>query len=62
MVKVFEPMECLPVAKIPDGPDRIYEVKLDGYRAIGVKAYGKAILFSHRGKNLNRKFPAMLEH
>jgi DNA ligase D-like protein (predicted ligase) len=54
-----EPMECLPVAKIPSGPDWIYEVKLDGYRAIGVKAGGKATLFSRRRNNLNRKFPTV---
>jgi DNA ligase D-like protein (predicted ligase) len=54
-----EPMECLPVAKIPSGPDWIYEVKLDGYRAIGVMADGKATLFSRLRNNLNRKFPAV---
>ena len=59
MVAFIEPMECLPVAKIPSGPDWIYEVKLDGYRAIGVNAHGKATLFSRRRNNLNRKFPTV---
>jgi ATP-dependent DNA ligase len=36
-------MECALVAKLPDGPDRTYEVKLDGYRAtIAVITFGIA--------------------
>jgi hypothetical protein len=33
----IEPMECLAVTKLPDGQQWLYEIKLDGYRAIGVK-------------------------
>jgi ATP-dependent DNA ligase len=33
----IEPMECALVSKLPEGPDWTYEVKLDGYRAIGVR-------------------------
>jgi hypothetical protein len=29
-----EPMECLAAAQLPDGPEWVYEVKLDGYRAL----------------------------
>jgi len=32
----IQPMACLPVLKLPDGPLWAYEVKLDGYRVIGV--------------------------
>jgi bifunctional non-homologous end joining protein LigD len=45
-----EPMECLQVSKLPDGPDWTYEVKLDGYRAIGVKTSREAVLYSRNGK------------
>jgi bifunctional non-homologous end joining protein LigD len=52
------PMECLAVPKIPEGPLWVYEVKLDGYRAIGVNPkQGKPALFSRRGKSFYRKFP-----
>ncbi len=30
-------MECALVSTLPEGPDCTYEVKLDGYRAIGVR-------------------------
>ena len=30
-------MLCLAVEKLPEGPAWQYEVKLDGYRAIGVR-------------------------
>ena len=32
-----EPMLCLAVDKLPEGPAWQYELKLDGYRAIGVR-------------------------
>jgi len=51
-------MECLAVPKIPEGPLWVYEVKLDGYRAIAVNtSQGKPALFSRRGKSFDRKFP-----
>ena len=57
-----QPMECLAVPKLPNGSEWIYEVKLDGYRAIGLKtAQGKVKLFSRRGNPLNRNFPAVAE-
>ena len=33
MKRFIEPMECLMVAKPPEGPEWSYEIKLDGYRA-----------------------------
>jgi ATP-dependent DNA ligase len=33
----IEPMQCLAVAKLPEGPDWEYEIKFDGYRALGIK-------------------------
>jgi ATP-dependent DNA ligase len=40
----FEPMLCLAVEKLPEGPAWQYEVKLDGYRAIGVRTRSAHIL------------------
>ena len=53
----IEPMECLPVAKIPEGPDWSYELKLDGYRLEAVRDKGQTKLFSRRGHDLTKQFP-----
>jgi ATP-dependent DNA ligase len=55
-VRFIEPMECLPVEKIPEGNLWTYELKLYGYRLITVKTAGKIILLSRRGTNLTRRF------
>jgi ATP-dependent DNA ligase len=34
----IEPMECAPVTKLLNGPQLVYEIKFDGYRAIAVKS------------------------
>ena len=53
----IEPMDCLAVAKLPDGSQWVYEIKLDGYRAIAVKSAGKLNLFSRRRNSFNRQYP-----
>jgi DNA ligase D-like protein (predicted ligase) len=50
-------MECLPVDKLPEGADWLYEIKLDGYRLEVVKNAGRVTLYSRRRNVLNRKFP-----
>ncbi|GAC1692680.1 MAG: hypothetical protein NVS9B5_34980 [Terriglobales bacterium] len=49
------------MAKLPDGPQWLYEIKLDGYRAVGVKVAGKATLYSRRRKSFNEQFPGIVE-
>ena len=56
----IEPMECLPVSKLPEGTQWVWEIKLDGYRAIAVKS-GRLTLFSRRKNSLNTKFPYIVE-
>jgi DNA ligase D-like protein (predicted ligase) len=57
----IEPIECALVPKLPEGSDWTYEVKLDGYRAIGVKSSREAILYSRNGKNFNKRYPYIAE-
>src|SRR5712664_730562 len=54
-------MECALVSELPEGPDWTNEVKLDGYRAIGVKTSHEAILYSRNHKNFNKRFPQIAE-
>jgi DNA ligase D-like protein (predicted ligase) len=52
----IEPMDCLPVTSLPDGPEWTYEIKLDGYRLEAVKHSGVTTLYSRRRNVLNQKF------
>ena len=56
IARFIEPMECLPVEKIPEGDLWTYELKLDGYRAIVVKNGGKTKVYSRRGTDLTHRF------
>jgi ATP-dependent DNA ligase len=55
-VRFIEPMECLPVEKVPIGDHWTYELKLDGYRLQAVKSNGKVTLYSRRGNDLTKRF------
>jgi bifunctional non-homologous end joining protein LigD len=52
-----EPMECSRVSQLPTGDQWLYEIKLDGHRAIAVKTHKHVALFSRRRNSLNAKFP-----
>ena len=56
----IEPMECTSVPKLLDGPQWVYEIKLDGYRAVAVKS-GRVTLFSRRHKSFNHQYPYLVE-
>jgi DNA ligase D-like protein (predicted ligase) len=53
----IETMDCLPVTKVPEGPEWTYELKLDGYRLEVIRANGRTDLYSRRENLLNKKFP-----
>jgi bifunctional non-homologous end joining protein LigD len=54
-------MECLSVSKLPEGLQWIWEIKLDGYRALAVKSRTGVTLLSRRRKSLSKQFPFIVE-
>jgi bifunctional non-homologous end joining protein LigD len=52
-------MLLLATSSLPDSPGWLYEIKLDGYRAIGFKTGGKAYLRSRNNKDFNARYPAI---
>jgi DNA ligase D-like protein (predicted ligase) len=61
----IEPMLCVPTSELPSGPEWSYELKLDGYRGLAIKAAQKCKLLSRNGKDLSDRFPEItwgLEH
>lgn len=57
----IEPMECLAASKLPEGSNFVWEVKLDGYRALAVKSRTGLTLFSRRKKSFNRQFADIVD-
>src|SRR5689334_21760217 len=55
--RFVEPMECKRVSKLPEGKDWVYEIKQDGYRAIGLVDGNSAMLYSMSGQNYTSDFP-----
>src|ERR1700733_5301010 len=55
-VSFIETMDCLAVAKLPEGRGWTYEIKLDGYRLEVVRSAGKTTLYSRRQNVFNQKF------
>lgn len=54
----IEPMD---VTKLPDGLQWLFEIKLDGYRAIAVRTDGRVNLFSRRRKSFDHHYPPIVE-
>ena len=59
--RFVEPMQCLPVAELPEGPNWEYEVKFDGYRALGINSGGRVRLMSRNENDLAARFPILAQ-
>jgi DNA ligase D-like protein (predicted ligase) len=55
----FEPMLLLATSSLPEGEEWTYELKLDGYRAIGFKSNGRIHLRSRNNKDFVLRYPAI---
>jgi bifunctional non-homologous end joining protein LigD len=56
-----ELMLLLRTEKLPEGPDWLYELKFDGYRALAIKAAGKVHLRSRNDKDFMTRYPAIVK-
>src|ERR1043165_8374994 len=54
--RFIEPMECTRVATVPEGEDWVYEIKQDGYRAIGLIDGNSAMLYSMSARDYSSEF------
>jgi bifunctional non-homologous end joining protein LigD len=58
-LKFIPPMLALNAAALPEGARWHYEIKFDGYRAVGIRTRAGAVLYSRNGKPLNERFPSV---
>ena len=47
------------VDKLPDGPEWLYELKVDGYRALLIKNGNRVEIRSRNDKDLTRMYPTV---
>src|SRR6476661_598763 len=57
--RFVEPMLLQRTDSLPDGTHFVFEVKLDGYRALGIKTSGKVYLRSRNNKDFNSRYPGI---
>lgn len=56
-LRFIEPMYALPVQKLPEGKEWLYEVKFDGYRCLAARSSNGVTLWSRRGNLFTAQFP-----
>jgi ATP-dependent DNA ligase len=59
--RFIEPMLLLRTEKLPEGPDWVYELKFDGYRALAIKSGGKVQLRSRNDNDFNARYPDIVK-
>jgi bifunctional non-homologous end joining protein LigD len=57
----LEPMLCQSAERLPEGREWHYELKLDGFRAIGRKSGRSGQLWSRNQKDFTRRFPQVVK-
>jgi DNA ligase D-like protein (predicted ligase) len=59
--RFINPMLSLAVHQLPEAPEWMYEVKFDGYRALGIKTRGQVQLRSRNGKSFAARFASITQ-
>src|SRR4051794_27539248 len=52
-------MLLLRTDRLPEGPNWLYELKLDGYRALAIKSGGEVQLRSRNDNDFNHRYPGV---
>jgi DNA ligase D-like protein (predicted ligase) len=60
-VAFIEPMLLLRTEKLPEGPEWLIELKLDGYRALAIKTGCKVELRSRNDNDFNGRYPRIVK-
>jgi DNA ligase D-like protein (predicted ligase) len=60
-LEFIEPMLLQRKERLPVGPDWLYEIKLDGYRALAIKNDGHAALRSRNDNDFSGRYPTIVE-
>jgi bifunctional non-homologous end joining protein LigD len=53
------PMLLLSTERLPEGPDWLIELKLDGYRALAIRSGGKVQLRSRNDNDFSARYPGI---
>jgi bifunctional non-homologous end joining protein LigD len=56
----IQPMLLLRTERLQEGPNWLYELKLDGYRVIGAKAERRAHLWSRNERDFGPRYPSIV--
>jgi DNA ligase D-like protein (predicted ligase) len=59
--KFITPMLLLRTEKLPEGPEWLVELKLDGYRSLAIKTGGKVQLRSRNDKDFTGRYPSLVK-
>ena len=59
--RFIEPVLLERKERLPEGPDWLYEVKLDGYRALAIKNDGRALIRSRNDNDFSGRYPTIVE-
>jgi ATP-dependent DNA ligase len=57
--RFVEPMLLLRKEKLPEGDSWLYEIKLDGYRALAIKTGGRVQLRSRNDNDFSLRYPGI---